>query len=99
MRHAVTVAAMVVAICNVCGCDERAKQVEQGQSAVDQARAAAGVDFDQKIDMAVNLIHLGKLEDARRLLQQLSGHEDAMSEGTKAKFAAANEELTRARQP
>jgi hypothetical protein len=97
-RLAIAVMLMTVAL-GLVGCDKpTVNPIERGQSAVDQARSVAATDFDQKIDMAINLIKANRLSDAQNLLNEVTAHESSLSESAKTKLADAKEQLAQAKQ-
>ena len=87
-------------LCLVLGCDKSddgPNIVERGVSAAKDASAIAATDAEQKIDLAVNLINLGKLADAENLLNQIAPKESVLSPAARAKFADAQAKLAQAK--
>lgn len=90
----------LLVLCLALGCDKSddgPNIVERGVSAAKDANAITGADAEQKIDLAVNMINLGKLADAENLLNQIAPQESTLSPAARTKFADAQAKLAQAK--
>lgn len=86
--------ALLLLLCSMLvSCDYAETTVNTGQEAADSARVVVAGDSDRQIEQARELIRLGKIDDARRMLQAIEEQSAALSESTKAKLETALEEL------
>lgn len=94
------IAPLLLALCLAPGCDKSddgPNIIERGQSAAKDASAITAGDAEQKIDMAVNLINLGKLVDAENLLNQVAAKESTLAPAARTKLAGAQARLAQAK--
>ena len=93
-------APLLLALCLAPGCDKSddgPNIVERGVSAAKDANAITAGDAEQKIDLAVNMINLGKLTDAEDLLKQVAARESTLSSAGRTKLADAQARLAQAK--
>lgn len=93
-------APLLLVLCLALGCDKSddgPNIVERGVAAAKDANAIAATDAEQKIDLAVNLINLGKLVDAESLLNQIAPQEANLSPAARARLADAQAKLAQAK--